>query len=394
MAFSTPGEGFNSQGKNIRNSKADRHMSAAQRARREEEQRRKERMDEVVPGKTSAIPGAKDFEINIQRTEMEWDLQASGEERKIKEITARGMEALRMLKLDEADRAFEALYEIKPNAYCWQAGIVKFYLGDYRAAAECFTQNAHWYESKFGQMATEERIWRQACELKLMSQNKNKNKAALYPPLSPIREQDILGAKETRKVIRIAHELFTSSLENNMSNMVLARAKLRSICGQYDSNSKDEISLTKTDKKMWRLNAWYYLGLHYDVLGEDSASKDCMKMALRQCVSGNGSDVIQTLPMLHMAHRDWFDDDDFEEDNGDMIGGDNAELRWDNTLSISTAEVVNASDVRQSIEEGISKMKLVDLQNELKRRGAKSSGSKSILRDRLRTILLKDAGLD
>ena len=32
--------------------------------------------------------------------------------------------------------------------------------------------------------------------------------------------------------------------------------------------------------------------------------------------------VIQTLPMLHMARRDWFDDDQLLEDDGDFEGFD------------------------------------------------------------------------
>mmetsp|Transcript_4234 Transcript_4234/g.8098 ORF Transcript_4234/g.8098 Transcript_4234/m.8098 type:complete len:435 (+) Transcript_4234:239-1543(+) len=405
---SSPGDGFNSNRSNISNGnnpKPDRYISAAQRARREEEQRRKERMNEVAPGKTSAIPGAKDFAISVDRTEMEWNMQASGEMRMIKELTAKGMEALRMLKLEEADKAFNSLYEIKPNAYCWQAAIVKFYMDDYEAAAECFTKNAQWYESKFGQVATEERIWRQACELKLKSMSKkNRSKVDPITTLSPLRDHDLFSQKETRKVIRIAHELFTASLENNVSNTVLARAKLRSICGQYDSNCNDEVSLIKTDKKMWRLYSWYYLGLHYDAIGDENASKDCMKMALRQCVSGNSSDIIQSLPILHMSIRDWFDDDDFEEDDGSMYTSSNDNkggLDWDISSSSSnnsnkptgTSAVVSSSNAREFIEQCVTKMKIAELQNELKRRGSKSAGSKSVLMNRLRQILLEDAGL-
>ena len=101
--------------------------------------------------------------------------------------------------------------------------------------------------------------------------------------------------KETRKVIRIARDLFESSVQHDLSNEVLARAKLRSICGEYESNMDSRNKNTipfKGDKKMWRLSSWYYLGLHYDVLDDVEASKDCMKMALRQCASsfGNGDD--------------------------------------------------------------------------------------------------------
>lgn len=384
---------FSSQGgSNGGGNRSDRHMSAAQRERRDEEQRRKERTAEVLPGKTSAIPGAKDFELNVQRTESEWNTQASGSERLVREYTAKGMDALRLLRLEEADEAFNALYQIKPNAYCWQSGIVKFYLEDYRAAAELFAQNANNYESKFDQIASEERIWRDACELKMMSLSKKKHRT-VKPPLPQIKEKDVLGPKETRKVVRISEELYRASVENDLSAMTLARAKLRSICGEYDGESKKDGNKKKPiDQKMWRLNSWYYLGLHYDVLGDNAASKDCMKMALRQCVSGNGIDIIQILPMLHMAQRDWFDDDEFEEDDRVEDEEDDSDPVWNEYLQ--TANVASSSNATKAIEDTVDNMKLADLQNELKRRGLKSSGSKSALRDRMKRILLEEAGLD
>lgn len=366
-------------------SSGDRHVSAAQKARREEEQRRKERVDESIPGKTSAIPGAKDFELNVERTEQEWDKQASGSERLVRESTSKGLDALRMFRLEEADEAFDNVYEMKPNAYCWQAGIVKFYLGDYRSAAEYFANNAHAFESKFGIVASEERIWRDACELKLRSEVKGK-RPTLDPPLAQIREIDLLAPKETRKVIRIAGDLFSSSVDTDLSNMALSRAKLRSICGKKDGGAQGKSMKNQVDRKMWRLNSWFYLGLHYDVTGQAESSKECMKMALRQCISGNGNDIIQTLPMLHMARRDWFDDDEFEEDDGFVLGNDDSEM---NTPSLND---VNA--IIQSIEESVDTMKLSELQESLKRRGLKSSGSKSALKDRLLRRLLEDAGLE
>ena len=36
-------------------------------------------------------------------------------------------------------------------------------------------------------------------------------------------------------------------------------------------------------------------------------------MALRSCPSsGKSNDIVHTLPLLHMAARDWFDDDEME----------------------------------------------------------------------------------
>jgi len=425
LSFSIPNNSNNGNNNDISSSRKN-PLTAAQRARREEEQRRIERTGENIPGKTSAIPGAKDFELNVERTENEWLQQASGIDRQVREYTSRGMDMLRMLRLEEAKAAFDHVYQVKPYAYCWQAGVVKFYLGDLHGAAECFAHNAHIYESRFGQIASEERIWRDACELKIanrMNTKKWKQTDSSSPTIAQIRDKNddmMLGPKETRKVIRIARDLFSSSLDNDLSNEAIARAKLRSICGEYDANN--QVS-ARADKKMWRLNSWYYLGLHYDVLGDASASRDCMKMALRQCASSGNSDdskssclclcdvvrlflycitfissryskqlsliyaqiVIQTLPMLHMAKRDWFDDDDFVEDTGKFEISE---------ASRDGGAITGDSMVLQSIQESLDKMKLAELQRSLKKRGLKSSGSKSVLKDRLLRSLLDDAGLN
>ncbi|GFH52222.1 hypothetical protein CTEN210_08697 [Chaetoceros tenuissimus] len=371
------GETFSSPSNNDR---PERHISASQRARRDEELRRKERVGEVAPGKTSAIPGAKDFELNVKRTELDWVAEASGTERILKELHSKGMESLRLLRLDEANEAFNQLYQIKPNSYCWQAGIVKFYLQDYHGAAECFAKNANYYESRFGQIATEERIWRDACEVKLMNLSKRKYKS-IKPPLAQLDEEDLLAPKETRKVLRITSELFKASIENDLTSLTLARAKLRSICGDYDNDEKKSKVI---DRKMWKLNSWYFLGLHYDVIGETEASKDCMKMALRQCISGNGDDIIQILPMLHMSRRDWFDDEEFESDDGFENENDFSEW-YDASMS--------PEDMKNNIEEKLVSMKLTQLQEALRFRGLSSKGSKSVLKDRLRSAFFEEEGL-
>ena len=320
-----------------------------------------------------------------------------------------------MLRLEDANEAFEQAYQLKPHSYCWQAGVVKFYLGDYERAAEWFVRNANYYEMKFGQVASEERIWRDACELKLLHSvvSKSKRHLGLDPPMIAMDERDEeTGPKETRKVIRIAGELFAASVDRDLSAMALARAKLRSICGEYDADSKDQ-GKKLLDLKMWRLSAWFYLGLHYDVTGDEEGAKDCMKMALRQCIGGNGNDIIQALPMLHMARRDWFDDDTFDEDVGfnphDDYDDDKEEDDFDwngvgdiqgqDTKSMQKAKADKKTESNyganaiQSIKESVQGMKISELQVYLRQHGKKSSGSKSMLRDRLVQCMIEDAGL-
>lgn len=283
----------------------------SQKLRNEENLRRISRINDSIPGKTSAIPGEKDLPINPDLTQSQWYEQASGSERQVKELTSKGMHYLKGLELEKAKIAFEKVYELKPYTYCWQYGIVLFYLEEYYEAAECFAKNAKIFESRFGSPASEERIWRDACELKIVKNlqngkyHENNDSGVFVAQIDDAEEggnYSILEQQtEIRKVVRISRDLFASSIQNDLSNEALARGKLRSICGEYEPNSdeagnnkvsRNDALTMKVDKKMWRLSSWFYLGLHYDVLGEADASKDCMKMALRQCATsfGNGND--------------------------------------------------------------------------------------------------------
>jgi hypothetical protein len=75
-----------------------KNLSAADRERRDEENRIRERKDDVVIGKTSAKRGEKDYQLNPKATEEEWVRQASVVERKIYELTEKGMEHLKMVR--------------------------------------------------------------------------------------------------------------------------------------------------------------------------------------------------------------------------------------------------------------------------------------------------------
>lgn len=165
------------------------------------------------------------------------------------------------LQLQEAGAAFDEIFRIKPEAYLWQAGIVKFYLGDLQTAANLFAKNAVIYESKFGGQASEERIWRHACELKMaysaVSFKKTKKVTTdvldkvreTLDPIPELKKNDPESLfSETRKVIRISRDLFEATVNNDQGGVILARAKLRSIGGNFEFKPR-------LDLKMWKLNA-------------------------------------------------------------------------------------------------------------------------------------------
>jgi hypothetical protein len=175
---------------------------------------------------------------------------------------------------------------------------------------------------------------------------------------------------------------------NDYATMVLARAKLRCICGDFNAQS------TQADRKMWRSTSWYYLGLHYDVMGEDvEESKKCMKTALRMCPSaGKADDILLTLPLIHVATRDWYDDEEYVE-----IKEPYDNTRRSNSQSSFTSKKDGDTKFNpvmiESIRDSVESMRLVQLQDALRARGLKSVGSKDQLKDKLFKSLLEDMGL-
>ncbi len=190
--------------------------------------------------------------------------------------------------------------------------------------------------------------------------------------------------------------MFAATLEGNHVAEVLARAKLRSICGGTPDDKP------QFDPKMWKLSSWYYLGLHYDVIGDEEASRECMKNALRLSPSsGKADDIIHTLPLLHMARRDLFDDEEFEDKDDSITTVENTSDRARKTSSNGGINMSSDPVFIESLRTSISKMRFVDLQaalNDLqaalKARGLKFYDSKDALKEKLFRSLIEDTELN
>ena len=60
--------------------------------------------------------------------------------------------------MESAVEAFDEVFSIRPGAYV--------FADDVPGAGQIFSRSASQSESRFGMPATEERIWRYACQLK------------------------------------------------------------------------------------------------------------------------------------------------------------------------------------------------------------------------------------
>eukprot|EP00586_Coscinodiscus_wailesii_P014843 CAMPEP_0172501490 /NCGR_PEP_ID=MMETSP1066-20121228/150352_1 /TAXON_ID=671091 /ORGANISM="Coscinodiscus wailesii, Strain CCMP2513" /LENGTH=290 /DNA_ID=CAMNT_0013276291 /DNA_START=532 /DNA_END=1404 /DNA_ORIENTATION=- len=281
-----------------------------------------------------------------------------------------------MLQLEEAREAFDTVLRLKPDAYVMHAGVTLFYLNEVHRAAEVFAKCAVLFENRFGCPASEERIWRDACELKLMNSlgsKKLKSKQKDYLPVIPDWGEgggdgvnvEPLDVAETRSVVRDAMNLFDSSVVNDQPRTILSRAHLKS----------SAIAKERYDNRMWKMLSWYYLGLHHDAMNEKDQSKICMKNAIRLTKGGlNSGDITQCLPVIHMSRREWYDDEEFEE----------------------VAEVVDSGmTIDAMITEGVKKMTVVELKAALKLRGVKSGTKpKAELVELMTQSLLQESGMN
>lgn len=78
--------------------KSTKDVSASRKERREEDRRRRERKSDVVIGKTSAVPGEKDFDIDVTATEELWMKHATALEQEIYRETDKGLDSLKMVR--------------------------------------------------------------------------------------------------------------------------------------------------------------------------------------------------------------------------------------------------------------------------------------------------------
>lgn len=130
-----------------------------------------------------------------------------------------------------------------------------------------------------------------------------------------------------------------------------------------------------------------------------------MKMALKTCASsitGNSQDITYLLPVIHMTIRDWYDDDEFEEEDNDLDGNNDIAKVINSEgvkLEMATSENANSSKVvvaleklEQRLRESIKEMRVAELKGELKKRKLKVSGSKKELQERLVDHMKVDAG--
>ena len=119
-------------------------------------------------------------------------------ERQIALHSTLGLTHLRSLRLAAAYSSFKYVYALHPEAYLWQLGLLQYYRGEYDDGWRTCVENARRYEDKFGnlgEVASEERIWRDACWLRGRGKGRKKEEEVSWDEERERLEMESIAAE-------------------------------------------------------------------------------------------------------------------------------------------------------------------------------------------------------
>uniref|UniRef100_A0A7S0C0P1 Uncharacterized protein n=1 Tax=Proboscia inermis TaxID=420281 RepID=A0A7S0C0P1_9STRA len=282
----------------------------------------------------------------------------------------------------EANEAFGIVYALKPEVYLWQFGMVLYYRGEYERGMEILEGNAKIYEERFGERGSEERIWMDACRLKLkLRQNTGQSvtESVESERVSESRDSESDLPNEFRKVVQLTRELFTASVEENLTTEILTRAKLRQLAGAAPTTDTTTATATATlvrDPMGYKLSSWYFLGLHHDALGQLEQSKECMRNAQAIAATKGDEDIFHSFPALHMTVRGWMDTGN--------------EVPVAPTQPKQEEEDTEEDIMMQSIMDSVMGLGLEDVAGEMIRKGLKNDKDESTMKLDLIAVLIDE----
>lgn len=290
-------------------------------------------------------------------------------ERQIQGASKSAEAFLRQGQLEDALEQFNKAQELSQHKrYEWHRGVCLYYLDQLADAQSDFVANAQRYEGRFGEPASEERLFARACALRGET-------TEAFAAASEVRE--------TRPVLRACAQLFDGDEG--------ALATLRDLCVNADTK----------DAMRRRLFGHFYVGLYHDAKGDAEKAKAHLALATSKV---SDEDFTTRLPHLHATVRGWSLDDVPPEALASAarfgLGGDTARDAAPGPGTYAAAEAAaTTGDAPQPMEdilgdpailrEGIDAMTVAMLKEALKARGLKRTGLKAALKARL----LEDLGL-
>lgn len=221
-----------------------------------------------------SVHQAQQDEVPLEALEAEYWATLNETERRVQICTLTGLECLKAGALERAVSSFDEAQELSGgDRYLWQRGVALFYLDRYVEAAHDLETNAAYYEHRFEEPATEERILALAAR-RLAGEKASASDSAL---------------KEVRPVLRVINHLFQGlASPNDLANFV-----------------------TEGPDPLRRLLfSHFYCGLYFEAFAADTDRAAAhMLLAQRRANAEpshkQSSDLILTLPELHLRSRGW-----------------------------------------------------------------------------------------
>lgn len=207
-----------------------------------------------------------DFPTLAQLEQQYWE-SLNATERKIEARNSAGLEYLRLGQLQDAVDAFDEVKELSyGQRYAWQRGIALYYLDRFDEALSDFTESISKYERRFEEVATEERIMGAAAA-------RLAGKALELPT----------DLKETRPIFRILLDIFEGGSPTEFKKIV--------------RNDRDQMQRI--------LYSHYYTGIYWESRGDPVRANAHITLADRRAKLQTETDLILSLPELHLKLRAW-----------------------------------------------------------------------------------------
>lgn len=220
------------------------------------------------------VQQAQEDQVSLEALEAEYWATLNETERRVQICTLTGLESLKAGALEQAVSSFDEAQQLSGgDRYLWQRGVALFYLDRYIEAADDLETNAAYYEHRFEEAATEERILALTAR-RLAGENASASDSEL---------------KEVRPVLRVINHLFQ---------------------GLAAPNDLADFVTEGPDPLRRLLFSHFYCGLYFEAFAADTDRAAAhMLLAQRRATAEpnhkQSSDLILTLPELHLRSRGW-----------------------------------------------------------------------------------------
>ena len=296
----------------------------------------------AVPGKTSALKNATDYELNVAVTEAEYLYSSSSvpapgklSDAEVYKLQTLGVEAVGGFHWSDAIDSLSKVVQERPDRYVFHYPLALFYMEVRKRSKGMFSQSIarEFYRmghkcARFYTAGSDEYIFGDAVNIVLT------RRGDVDCGISPWLE-DKKEVKESRQVFRLARTMFRTALislqrsakngegesesvgedldyVNPRAQMIRARAELSELAMSLNNKAHK----AKGTDSLTSVLVYFYLGLFEFARGDEDAAKDYIRMCVKKGRERGGGGLEGECGMMFAVSTGWFDDY-CEEGEGD-----------------------------------------------------------------------------